>query len=151
MGGVTLSSTAQSGELAALPSPEGRFLDLMSSTDESGSSTSIRIPDRLREAAALATGLGYGTSLSGLAVQGLQDAMEAIAWRLALDGHYQEHPEVRPTLAMVAHAAAELDRSPLVDRPDLIERAAAWCEANRAHADADEVLLVAEGMLLAQR
>lgn len=62
----------------------------------------------------------------------------------ALETHYQQHPEARPSLVEVALALAAQDGSPLAERPDLIERAAAQVTSRHPDADADDVLLWAE-------
>ena len=64
----------------------------------------------------------------------------------ALDEHYAEHPEVRPTLAEVAQTAAEMDGNPLASRPDLLRDAAAEVVADNPDADCDDVLTYAEKM-----
>jgi hypothetical protein len=63
---------------------------------------------------------------------------------VALKAHYQQHPAARPSLAEVALALAAQDSSPLANRPDIIERAAAEVQARRPDAEADDVLLWAE-------
>ena len=59
-------------------------------------------------------------------------------------GRLQQHPEVRPSLAELAIAAAELDGNPLAATPDLIREAAAAIVDRRPDADADDVLIWAE-------
>lgn len=127
-----------------------RFLDLLGSTDESTAGTSIRLPENLRQAAGLATEMGYAVSLSELTVKGLRDVLEAISWRVVLDEHYRRHPEARPSLVEVAKAAAAVDDNPILDEPELIEQAAAWVSEHRPDADADDVLWLAVGLSLAR-
>jgi hypothetical protein len=127
-----------------------RFLNLLSSTDEATAGTSIRLPENLREAASLATDLGYAVSLTELAVKGLRDVLEAISWRLVLDEHYTRNPHARPSLLEVAKAAAAVDDNPIGEQPDLIELAAAWVAEHRPGADGDDVLWLATGMSLAR-
>jgi hypothetical protein len=127
-----------------------RFLDLLDSADDVTAGTSIRLPGNLREAAWIATQVGYGVSVSELTVKGLRDVLEGISWRLILDEHYRQYPEARPSLAEVAIALAEMDDNPLCSRPDLIARAAEWASEHHPDADADDVLFVAAGMELAE-
>lgn len=74
----------------------------------------------------------------------LRQALETSAMETALRLHYDQHPDVEPSLAEVALALAAQDGSPLAERPDLITDAAAAVAAQRADADADDVLLWAE-------
>lgn len=76
------------------------------------------------------------------------DAVRAVVRHAALEAHFAEYPEDRPTLAEVAAAAAELDglQLPL----ELIEQAAAWLATESPDASADDVLLVAAGLELAR-
>lgn len=68
--------------------------------------------------------------------------------RRALDKHYARHPEVKPTLAEGALAAAAMDGDPLAARPDLVERAAAGVAAAAPTADCDDVLAYARELAL---
>jgi hypothetical protein len=126
------------------------FLNLLHSTDDATAGTSIRLPENLREAASLASEMGYAASLTELTVKGLKDVLEAISWRLVLDEHYRRHPQARPSLIEVAKAAAAIDDNPIAEEPDLIERAAAWVAEHHPAADADDVLWFAMGMSLAR-
>ena len=124
-----------------------RLLDLLDSeSDGETVGTSIRLPVNLREAAALAADLGLARSTSELTVGGLRDVLASFAQRAILEEHYRVHPDARPDLAEVALAAAELDANPLVDRPDLIERAAREITMVHPGASADDVLLYAAGL-----
>lgn len=107
----------------------------------------MRLPTALRDAAALAVKeLGVAPSTTTLAADALRARLEAIVTEAALEAHYQEYPALRPTLADLALAAAELDGSPLVSRPDLIRRAADAIVETHPDADADDVLLWAEAL-----
>jgi hypothetical protein len=122
-----------------------RMVELLASSRDETVGTSVRIPIDLRDAAAIAAELGLADSITELTVRGLRDKLDAIAQRVALDEHYGEHPEARPTLAEVALATAELDGNPLKDRPDLIERSAASMLALKKEPSPDDVLHYAAG------
>ena len=118
---------------------------LLNSGDSDTVNTSMRLPVALRDAAALAVAqFGTAPSTTHLTATALRHALETAVMEAALDLHYEQHPTARPTLADVAHALAVQDGSPLADRPDLIELAAAAVVARRPDADADDVLLWAE-------
>jgi hypothetical protein len=127
-----------------------RLLDLL---DDEGSDetigTSVRLPVNLREAAVIASQLGLTGSTTELTVRALRDTLEAFAQQAVLDAHYAAHPELRPDLAEVALAAAELDGNPLANRPDLVRRAAAEVGSIKDDPDADDVLLYAAGLAAA--
>jgi hypothetical protein len=127
-----------------------RLLDLL---DDDGSDetigTSVRLPVNLREAAVLASQLGLTGSTTELTVRALRDTLEAFAQQAVLDAHYDAHPELRPSLAEVALAAAQLDGNPLANRPDLVRRAASEIGAIKDDPDADDVLLYAAGLAAA--
>jgi hypothetical protein len=123
-----------------------RLLDLLDAAVSESVGTSVRLPVNLRDAAAVATELGMAASTTELTVRGLRDALEAFAQRAVLDAHYREHPHVRPALAEIALAAAELDGSPLAGRPDLVRRAAAEIVTIKDDPSADDVLLYAAGL-----
>lgn len=126
-----------------------RLLDLLDGVGEDTVNTSVRLPVRLRDAAAVAAELGLASSTTELTVRGLRDTLEAFAQRAVLDAHYRAHPEVRPSLAEVALAAAELDGNPLAGRPELIRRAAEEILAVKDDPDPDDVLLYAAGLAAA--
>ena len=105
----------------------------------------MRLPTALREAAALAVReLGAATSTTALTTSALRSALEAIVMQAVLDAHYVEHPEVRPSLADLAIAAAEMDAHPLAGQPEALRRAAAEIVTRHPDSDADDVLLWAE-------
>jgi len=119
--------------------------DLLDADDDSTVNTSMRLPSALRDAAALAVEhLGVAPSTTNLTVGALRSALETAVMAAALEAHYREHPDARPLLAEIAFALAAQDGSPLADRPDIIERAAADVVARHPAADADDVLLWAE-------
>jgi hypothetical protein len=126
-----------------------RLLDLLDLTGDDTVGTSVRLPVNLRDAAAVAAKLGLAASTTELTVRGLRDALEAFAQRAVLDAHYRAHPEVRPDLAEVALATAEIDGSPLAGRPDLVRRAAAEIGAVKDDPTPDDVLLYAAGLAAA--
>lgn len=126
-----------------------RLLDLLDSAESSTVGTSVRLPANLRDAAALATKMGLAGSTTDLTVNGLRETLEAFAQRAVLDEHYRRRPDVRPSLAEVALAAAELVGSPLAARGDLIERAAVDVAALKDDPSPDDVLLYAAGLAAA--
>lgn len=112
--------------------------------------TSMRLPVGLRDAAALAVRhLGVADSTTSLAAASLRRFLETAVMDAALEAHFQQHPDTRPSLAEVALALAAQDGSPLADRADLVARAASEVVERHADADADDVLLWAEAQLVA--
>lgn len=127
--------------------PLTRINDLLDRTDAESVGTSMRLPTALRDAAAIAVGeLGAASSTTVLTTDALRDRLEAIVMAGALEAHFVAHPKLRPTLADLAIAGAELDGGPLAARPELIRRAAAAVLERRPHADPDDVLLWAEAL-----
>ena len=126
-----------------------RLLDLLDATEGASVNTSIRLPAGLRDAAALAAGMGLAGSTTELTVKGLRGALEAFAQRAVLDAHYKAHPASRPDLAEVALAAAEMDGNPLAEQPELIRRAADAVQRLKADPDPDDILLYAAGLAAA--
>ena len=121
------------------------MIELLESSRDETVGTSVRIPIDLRDAAAIAADMGLAGSITELTVRGLRDKLDAIAQRAALDEHYQQYPEARPTLAEVALATAQLDGNPLKDRPDLIELAANKVLELKKEPSPDDVLTYAAG------
>lgn len=112
--------------------------------------TSMRLPEELRDAAALAVAhLGAASSTTSLTATALRRFLETVVMEAALEAHFEHHPDARPSLAEVALALAEQDGSPLADRPELLERAATAVVERHPDADADDVLLWAEAQLAA--
>lgn len=74
----------------------------------------------------------------------------ALAQRRALEAHYEQHPEARPSLGDLALAGAELDGSPLADGPDLVYEAARQIAEIKADATPDDVLMYAAVLRAAQ-
>jgi hypothetical protein len=113
--------------------------------------TSMRLPAGLRDAAALAVRhLGVADSTTSLTAAALRRLLETVVMESALEAHFEQHPDARPSLAEVALALAAQDGSPLADHPELVERAAAQVVERRPDADADDVLFWAEAQLVAQ-
>ena len=108
--------------------------------------SSVRQPAALKEALRLAVELGLDANANDATVQAVRDRLEAFAQRRVLDAHYAAHPAVRPSLAEVAQAAAELDGDPLAGEPALIRRAAKEIVALRPGATVDDVLVYAAGL-----
>ena len=101
-----------------------RINQLLDETDTTTTGTSMRLPKALIEAASLAVNeLGLAPSATALTIDALRNWLEAVVMQRALDEHYAAHPEIRPSLAEVALAAAQLDGHPLANRPKLIRRA----------------------------
>ena len=119
-----------------------RLLD--DASDES-INTSMRLPKRLRDAAALAVRhLHVAPSTTALTAAALRHALETVVMEAALQAHYTLHPHAQPTLAETALALAEQDGSPFAGQPDVIHAAADAVLARRPDADAYDVLLWAE-------
>lgn len=123
-----------------------RLLDLLDTSETDTVGTSVRLPVNLRDAASLAGEMGLTGSTTELTVRGLRDALEAFAQRAVLDAHYRAYPHARPDLAEVALAAAEIDGSPLAERPELVRRAAVEVRALKDDPSPDDVLLYAAGL-----
>lgn len=122
-----------------------RITQLLDSSDAETTNTSMRLPVALRDAAALAVReLDAAPSTTALASAALRAMLEATVMQAVLDSHYSEHPEVRPDLADLAIAAAELDGHPLGGHPELLRQAAKEIVWSHPNADADDVLLWAE-------
>ena len=122
-----------------------RIQRLLDADDGATVNTSMRLPETLREAAALAvTELGVAASTTTLTATALRHALETAVMEAALQAHYSAHPDAEPSLVEVALALAAQDGSPLADAPELIERAAAEIVISRPGADADDVLLWAQ-------
>jgi hypothetical protein len=133
-------------ELAVLD----RINALLDADDDATVNTSMRLPAALRDAAALAVRhLGVASSTTTLTAAALRDALHTAVMAAALEAHFRQHPDARPSLAEVAQALAAQDGSSLAERPDLLERAAEQVIARRPDADADDVLLWAEAQLAA--
>ncbi|MGH3371520.1 MAG: hypothetical protein ACRDPR_16135 [Nocardioidaceae bacterium] len=122
-----------------------RINELLGTEDSSTVNTSMRLPTALRDAAALAVEhLGVAPSTTTLTAAALRSALETAVMEAALQAHFRDHPDARPSLAEAALALAAQDGSPLAGRPEVIERAAADVVVRRPGADADDVLLWAE-------
>ena len=122
-----------------------KIVALLEAPGEATVNTSMRLPTALRDAAALAVDeWGIAPSTTTLTATALRTALETAVMDAALREHYRAHPDARPELAEVARALAAQDGSPLADRPDLLEQAAAEVTALHPDADADDVLLWAQ-------
>ncbi len=108
--------------------------------------TSIRLPVELRVALDAAVELGLEHNLTDTTVDALRERLTAHAQLLALDAHYVEYPDLRPSLAQLAIATAELDANGLAQAPELIRQAAAELIAQRPGATPDDVLTYAMGL-----
>jgi hypothetical protein len=122
-----------------------RINELLDSTDPETVNTSMRIPKALREAAALAVSeLDVAPSTTVMAANALRSLLEGTVALAALELHFEEYPEVRPTLADLAVVAAEWDGSPLAQRPDLLRRYAEEIVQRHPDAEPEDVVLWAE-------
>ena len=124
-----------------------RINDLLDSADPETANTSMRIPRALRDAAALAVReLDVAPSTTILTANALRAMLEGAVVMAALELHFEQYPEARPSLADLAVAAAELDGHPLAQQPEFLRRAAG--EVQRRHPDAspEDVLLWAEAV-----
>jgi hypothetical protein len=118
--------------------------------------TSVRVPLLLHEAAHRLVELGGAESFSALLVDGLRmtiaDAatlgLQSAAAGEALEAHYRDHPDDRPSMAEIVHAEAQITGHPAADRPDLIEAAVA---ALGADAYVEELLAWAAGALATEQ
>jgi hypothetical protein len=88
----------------------------------------------VHDAARAAVDARWAASFTELIVEGLRGRLAGLAStaldeeslreaREALEEHYGEHPEARPSLALVVESAAQLEDHPAAARPDLIEAA----------------------------
>jgi P2-related tail formation protein len=121
------------------------WLDQLDNDDES-TVTSVRQPAALRAAVREAVRLGMDSNANDATVHALRDRVETFAQRLALEAHYQRHPDARPSLMELAVAAAELDGNDVADDRALLARAAAEVVTIRPEATADDVLLYAAAL-----
>lgn len=122
-----------------------RINELLSSTDPETANTSMRIPKALREAAALAVSeLDVAPSTTILTSNALRMFLEGTVVLAALELHFEEYPEARPTLAELAVVAAEWDDNPLAQRPELLRRYAEEIVQRHPDAEPEDVLLWAE-------
>ncbi len=122
-----------------------RIIELLGSDETETANTSMRIPNALRDAAAIAVNdLDIAPSTTALTTGALRAMLEAFVMQAVLDEHYRQHPRARPNLADLAIATAELDGHPLASEPDRLRRAATQIVALHPGADADAVLLWAE-------
>ena len=122
-----------------------RINELLSSTDPETANTSMRISKPLRDAAALAVSeLGVAPSSTVLAANALRMMLEGTVALAALELHFEQYPEFRPSLADLAIAAAEFDESPLAQQPDLLRRSATEIVQRHPDAQPEDVVLWAE-------
>jgi hypothetical protein len=127
-----------------------RINALLDADDSTTVNTSMRLPEALRDAAALAVdALGVAPTTTSLTAAALRSALETAVMQAALDAHYERYPHARPSLALVAQATAQQLGSPLADRPELLAAAAEQVLERHPDADAHDVLLWAEAQLVA--
>lgn len=124
-----------------------RINELLDSTDPETLNTSMRIPKALRDAAAIAVSeLGVAPSTTILTANALRSMLEGAVVLAALERHFEEYPELRPTLADLAVAAAEMDGHPLAGQPELLRRSAGQVQRRHPDATPEDVLLWAEAV-----
>jgi hypothetical protein len=124
-----------------------RINELLDSTDPETLNTSMRIPKALRDAAAIAVSeLGVAPSTTILTSNALRSMLEGAVVLAALERHFEEYPELRPTLADLAVAAAEMDGHPLAGQPELLRRSAGQVQRRHPDATPEDVLLWAEAV-----
>jgi hypothetical protein len=70
--------------------------------------------------------------------------LEGVVVLAALELHYEKYPEARPSLADLAIASAEIDGSPLAQRPELLRRSAEEIQRRHPDAEPEDVVLWAE-------
>lgn len=129
------------------PKPQDLF-DLLAKFDDVSESTvtSTRLPTILHDAVRVAVALGMDTSANDATNQALRDRVDSFALRLALDEHFREYPEARPSLAQVAIAAARLDGDPLGEEVELVTQAAEEIIERSPDAKPDDVLIYASAL-----
>jgi hypothetical protein len=107
--------------------------------------TSMRIPVNLRNAAMIATDeLNLAPSTTTLTVDGLRQQLRALLIRGALDEHYTNYPDSRPSLTELAQAEADLTNHRLRDQPDVIAQAAQDIVSVQQHPSPTDVLVWAD-------
>jgi hypothetical protein len=127
--------------------PQDLF-DLLAAFDQPSESTvtSSRLPTVLHDAVRVAVALGMDTTANDATNQALRERVEAFALHLALEEHFREHPDTRPSLAQVALAAARLDGDPLGEDPELVAQAADEIIERWPDATPDDVLIYASAL-----
>lgn len=126
---------------------QDRLFEVLDELDSSATTvTSVRQPSALREAVKLAVELGMDANTNDATVHAIRDRVEAFAQHLALEAHFQRHPEARPSLAELALAAAQLDAHPLAGDDELLRAAAAELGESMPDASGSDVLIYAMGM-----
>jgi hypothetical protein len=121
-----------------------RIIELLDAPEGPTVNTSMRLPDTLREAVALAVGaLDLAPSTTTFTADAMRTELNRVVLRAGLDALYEEYPDARPTLAQVTLARAQQDGHPSADEPHTIERAVGALGAARpgVELDPDDVLL----------
>jgi hypothetical protein len=102
------------------------FVEAVRSIDDDGrpgTSTSVRRRPAVNEALSLAVGLGVGDSANALNEEAVVDHLRRAAHRLAVEAHYEQYPEDRPSRAEVASVQLRRRGDALADRADLLDGA----------------------------
>lgn len=102
------------------------FVEAVRAIDDDGrpgTSTSVRRRPAVNEALSLAVELGVGDSANALNEVAVIDHLRRASHRLAVEAHYQQHPEDRPSRAEVASVDLRRRGDALADRADLLDQA----------------------------
>lgn len=118
------------------------IIELLDAPEGPTANTSMRLPDNLRKAVALAVGaLDLAPSTTAFTAEAMRTALDRAVMQAGLDAFFDQYPEARPTLAEVTLARAQQDGLPIADEPGVIESAADEIVKVLPHADPDAVLL----------
>lgn len=125
------------------------FVDAVRAIDDDdrpGASTSVRRRPAVSEALSLAVGLGLGDSGNALNEEALIDRLRRAAHRLAVEVHYEQYPEDRPSRAEVAAVQLRRQGEALADRADLLDAAEQLLLDAGDQPTADEVIAAARAL-----
>lgn len=128
--------------MSAEPDAIDRINALLDSDDTTTVNTSMRLPTTLRDAAAIAVNeLGVSASSTTMTAEALRAFLESTVRTIVVEEHYERFPHLRPTLADLAVASAELDGLPIAADPDALHRAAGEVVTLYPDATPDDVVL----------
>lgn len=125
------------------------FVDAVRAIDRDerpGASTSVRRRPAVSEALSLAVELGVGDSANALNEEALVTHLRDVAHRLAVEAHYEQYPEDRPTRAQVASVRLRRRGDALADRVELLERAEQLLGDADGGPTVDEVIAAARAL-----
>lgn len=108
--------------------------------------SSVRLPRNVRDAIRMARAMGYGDSLTSITTQAIRTELRYVAQDLAIELHFAEHPEARPSLAERVRALALILDHPLADQPDRIDQlvSAACASIPEIELEAEDVVRLAD-------